>query len=184
MDSCNKTTNNKYFKCPPRMSDGRHFTDYRPMCDIDSKINSNNGLKSSFESRQYLTRNALKLMELNRMYSCQKNCCGPCVDSYNQGTMLPELNRVSCNSNNCSVKSQDNNGVGLGRDYGKSQSSCLNWPKELSINQKYSCCASTNDLFNYYNHVDNKTQGELLPRLTSPSGGKMMSGGDTQAFNL
>ena len=28
-NNCHKTTNNKYFQCPPRMSDGRHFTDYR-----------------------------------------------------------------------------------------------------------------------------------------------------------
>ena len=26
--SCYRTTNNKFFTAPPRMADGRHFTDY------------------------------------------------------------------------------------------------------------------------------------------------------------
>ena len=29
---CYKTSNNKYSDCPPRMADGRHFTDFRPNC--------------------------------------------------------------------------------------------------------------------------------------------------------
>ena len=44
---CYKTTNNKYFNCPPRMSDGRHFTDYRPVCDVNNLIASNNNLVSN-----------------------------------------------------------------------------------------------------------------------------------------
>jgi hypothetical protein len=181
MKSCYKTTNNKYFNCPPRMADGRHFTDYSPICDIDSKINLNNNLVTSHESREYLTNNALKLIELNRIEACKKNCCGPCQVPYNKGTMLPESSIQNCNNKSCNTKHLNNNGIGLGRDYG--QLDC-NFPNELPLNQVYSCCATSSKLFNYYNHVDNKAQGELLPRLTIPSGGKMMNGGDPQAFNL
>ena len=34
--SCYKASNNKYFNCPPRMDDGRHFTDYRSSCDTNN----------------------------------------------------------------------------------------------------------------------------------------------------
>ena len=35
---CKKTSNNKYFNCPPRMDDGRHFTDYRPNDRVNNLI--------------------------------------------------------------------------------------------------------------------------------------------------
>ena len=35
MSRCHPS-NNKYFDCPPRMSDGRNFTDYRPSCDVNN----------------------------------------------------------------------------------------------------------------------------------------------------
>ncbi len=28
--ACYKTGDNRYNDCPPRMADGRHFTDFRP----------------------------------------------------------------------------------------------------------------------------------------------------------
>jgi hypothetical protein len=180
MNSCNRTTNNKYFNCPPRMADGRHFTDYRASCNIMNTLHSTNNITSSFQSREFLTDNANKLIELNRKQACEKNCCGPCVEPYNQGTMLPERNIEQCSKTTCDFKVLNENGIGLGRDYGYSKCGL----KELPVNQTYSCCAPTNKLFNYYNHVDRKTQGELFPRLTVPGGGKAMSGGDPQAYNL
>ena len=40
--SCHPS-NNKYFDCPPRMHDGRNFTDYRPSCDVNNQyvVNGN-----------------------------------------------------------------------------------------------------------------------------------------------
>ena len=79
----------------------------------------------------------------------------------------------------------DKNGLGIGRQYtAQDNKPCPNWPNSLPLNQPYNCCADTNQLFNYYNHVDSKAQGELLPRLTVPGGGKAMNGGDPQAYNL
>ena len=54
----------------------------------------------------------------------------------------------------------------------------------MPVNQPSNCCAKNGDLFNYYNQVTSKAQGELIPRLTVPSGGKAMSGGDPAPFNL
>ena len=76
--SCHYVSNNKYFKSPPRMDDARHFTDYRPSCDVNNLISANNTILNSFEYRQFLTHNANNLIELNRNYACEKNCNADC----------------------------------------------------------------------------------------------------------
>ena len=43
--SCHKTSDNKHFDCPPRMDDGRHFTDYRSNCHINNLVRSNNAMQ-------------------------------------------------------------------------------------------------------------------------------------------
>lgn len=182
MNSCYKTSNNKHFKCPPRMDDGRHFTDYRANCHVNNLIRVNNKLSNSYETRMFLTNNANKLIDLNRTYSCQKNCCGPCKSPYNKGTMLSEQDIKSCTNNSCSVKNNDNNGLGQGREYSVKKD--CKWPDELPVGQLSSCCANNNDLFNYYDHVDTKSQGELYPRTTIPSGSNYLQGGDPSPFNL
>lgn len=182
--SCYKTSNNKHFKCPPRMDDGRHFTDYRPNCHVNNLMRSNNVTPNSFQYRQFLTHNATKLMDLNRTYTTQKNGCGPCKKPYHQGTMLAEQSVKSCNANSCNTQVVNKNGLGQGRQYSNEDVACKGWPEALPVNQPYNCCAKSNDLFNYYNHVDSKAQGELLPRKTVPGGGDAMTGGDPQPFNM
>ena len=44
--------------CPPRMSDGRHFTDFRPNCTINNMLRVQNKVANSYEYRMFLTRNA------------------------------------------------------------------------------------------------------------------------------
>ena len=39
---CNKTSNNKFFGCPARMDDGRHFTDYRPISYVNDLVRYSN----------------------------------------------------------------------------------------------------------------------------------------------
>ena len=98
MSSCYKTSNNKYFNLPPRMDDARHFTDYRPNCLVNNHIKSENKIMNSYEYRMFLTRNANKLIDLNRGYATEKNSCGPCTN-----TMLPEQSVQSCSSKSCST---------------------------------------------------------------------------------
>ena len=69
---CYKTSNNKHFGCPPRMADGRHFTDYRPSCHINNIIRSGNNVMNSFEYRLFLTRNAEELMILTETIHVKK----------------------------------------------------------------------------------------------------------------
>ncbi len=180
---CYKTSNNKYFNCPPRMDDGRHFTDYRPNCYVNNLARANNNLANSFQYRKFLTENANKLMSLNRAYACQKNCCGPCMKPYGQGTILPEESQVCCNRHTCQVIGKDRNGLGQGRRYtSQEESTCEEWPEKLPYDQPYNCCSKNKDLFNYYEDVNTKAQGDF-GRYTVPSGGVVMSGGDPEAYN-
>ena len=105
-------SNNKYFDCPPRMADGRHFTDYRPNCDLNNKgdLNSN-------EYRNHLIRDAEKIMKSNKDLMCEKNCCGVCMEPYNVGTMLPEKTKIVCNAKGCSKIMNNQDGLGQGRIY-------------------------------------------------------------------
>ena len=61
--SCYKSSNNKKFKCPPRMDDGRHFTDYRANCHVNNLVRANNKILNSHEYRMFLTHNAKKIMD-------------------------------------------------------------------------------------------------------------------------
>ena len=114
---CYKASNNKYKNCPPRMDDGRHFTDYRPVCHLNNLITVNNKIKNSFEYRMHLTRNAENLMNINRAYISEKNGCGPCMEPYNVGTMLPEKTKIVCNAKGCSKIMNNQDGLGEGRIY-------------------------------------------------------------------
>ena len=55
------------YMCPLRMSDGRSMTDYRPKCmvnyDLVQNISDANLVKSSYETRMYLQKNASDIMK-------------------------------------------------------------------------------------------------------------------------
>jgi hypothetical protein len=177
---CYKTTNNKYFNCPPRMSDGRHFTDYRPSCDVNNLITANNGVVSSFDYRMFLQENAEKLMDLNRVYVVQKNACSPCVEPYNVGTMLPEKQMVTCNTNSCSNSKNILNGLGQGRNYGDKTDCGENWkwPKNVPPTS----CSQSQDLFAYYDNNNSFRLADDFSRFTDPSGGDALTGGDMSLY--
>ena len=110
---CDKTSNNKYFDCPPRMDDGRHFTDYRPNCYVNDLVRYNNKVMSSYEYRQFLINNGNKLRKINNQYNNQKNGCKPC-NAQAIGTETKCVNNKSystCYPDDC-------NGLGLRNVYG------------------------------------------------------------------
>ena len=107
-NNCHKTTNNKYFQCPPRMSDGRHFTDYRSNVYVNDLIRSTNNTGSNYEYRQFLIHNANSLMKMNNEYMDYMNGCSEC-----NATQVPFKTECFINQNysNCYLK--DENGVGI-----------------------------------------------------------------------
>lgn len=118
---CSRASNNKTNTCPPRMSDGRHYTDYRPRC-MTNLMYPDNKPMNSYEYRQYLIHNAENLMKTNMESAYNMNVCGPCVEPFDQGTMLPEQNMVTCDASTCSSKMVNKDGLGTGRNYETSAS--------------------------------------------------------------
>ena len=108
MSICDKTSNNKYFNCPPRMADGRNFTDYRPNCYVNNLLRYTNRTMSSYEYRQFLINNGSELMKINNLYTSEKNECGPC-----NAETIPNQTVCAYNQHygNCTVHS--NQGVGI-----------------------------------------------------------------------
>ena len=115
--SCERTKDCKY-NCPPRMSDGRHYSDYRPRCVINYELQEKP--MSSYDYRMYLQQNADKIITENRDIAWKNNLCGPCVVP---DTMLPEQNVQVCNSRTCAFPQNDPTGLGLGRRVGGEQPS-------------------------------------------------------------
>ena len=112
---CDKTSNNKYFNCPPRMADGRHFTDYRPDSYSNNLVRMSNNIIGSYEYRQYLINNAGKLMQDNRLYANEKNGCSvsTTVKCNAQHVPFQRQCNVSLNNMECNVV----NPQGVGTNY-------------------------------------------------------------------
>jgi hypothetical protein len=177
-DLCMKTSNNKFFGCPPRMDDGRHFTDYRGNCYVNNLIRANNNTFNSYQYRMFLTQNADNMMQMNRTNACQKNCCGPCKKPYDIGTMMPEQGTVDCLSGSCNFKPLEKNGLGIGRTYSSQPLHCPSWPSDPSQVSK-SCCTPAENNFSYYPSVP----GKKTNRLTVPGAGLAGSGGDPSYYS-
>jgi len=113
---------------PLRMTDGRVMTDYRPRCivnsDLINTVAANNLVKSSYETRMYLQKNADKIMNED-MKKTMSNLVPaiPCKKLVGNGTLLPEKYLVTCNATSCSRTLFDENGLGDGRrsDYSEYQ---------------------------------------------------------------
>ena len=123
--ACYKTGDNKYFDCPPRMADGRHFTDFRPNCALNNGLRVQNKLVNSYEYRMFLTRNAEDIMSVNGQYAMDKNACKTCDQ-----TMLPEQTKVNCTAESCTTYMNDPMGVGQGRANG-GLDKCENCPSDI-----------------------------------------------------
>lgn len=174
-EACSRVSNNKFFNCPPLMADGRHFTDYRPRCFSQYLVTPNGNFPSSFDYRMYLTRNANEIMKKNVLDAYRTNVCGPCVEPYNVGTMLPEQTVQTCNERTCSFKSNDPNGLGLGRFTGKGQANVRDeFLQQKKAEQEYfksnnNCCAPAIDNLYLY-PIDGVTHNSY-ERYSVPGGG-------------
>ena len=64
-------TNNKYPEFPPLMKDGRAIVaSYQPESAINNNIILENGIQSNWQYRQYLTNNAIDVMNRNFRDAC------------------------------------------------------------------------------------------------------------------
>ena len=109
MDLCYKTSDNKHSSSPPRMNDGRHFTDYRSNNLINHLLIKNNKVHNNHDYKTFLIENSDKLRELNWNYACQKNCHKECQDSID----IPHQSEFICNQKVCHHRDINKNGVGV-----------------------------------------------------------------------
>ena len=71
--TCYSGSNNIHFNNPPLMSDGRHLTNWDPGCTANNTLRSRVGIKSNYDYRQYLMKNADKIMGVNNELANQDN---------------------------------------------------------------------------------------------------------------
>jgi len=169
VSGCYKTSDNRNFDCPPRMSDGRHFTDYRPNCEMTQLIKADNNINNSYQFRLFMQMNGEALSNIDRKKACQKNCCAPCVESFNgsSSTMLPEQYLVNCNGRTCDRTLSNSSGLGDGRVYFSSPPNCENLPSTFPSQASNNCVAPL-DKFAYFGEwVSDNAMG----RLSVPGGG-------------
>ncbi len=74
--------NPQNYDCPPLMSDGRHFTDYRPNCYVHYLIMKQNNINNSYDLKHLLTHNGLKFQDIERQFYINKNNCVSCGQYY------------------------------------------------------------------------------------------------------
>jgi hypothetical protein len=180
MDSCFKTSDNKNFQCPPRMADGRHFTDYRPSNFINDLIRADNNISNSLHYRVFLQANADTLMDRQRQIACKLNCCGPCPiteskEGFENGTMLPEQYKFVTDGRVGKMVLNDVNGLGTGRNYytyDHPDSDCAKLPSTWPTMQENNQCASPLDRFNYIGDNDPVPTGM---RNAVPGGGQVLN---------
>jgi hypothetical protein len=105
--------------CTPKMSDGRLLGDepWRPRCAQQYRDMMGGKFTSSYDYRTYLTENATKIMEQNALEAYTRTACGPCVEPWDQGTMLPEQTMQQCDARKCTFRVTDPFGLGFGRKY-------------------------------------------------------------------
>jgi hypothetical protein len=143
-------------------------------------IKADNGTQNSFQYRQFLSHNAVDLMNINRRHACEKNSCAPHQQPFNEGTMLPELNKKVCDKNSCMIVGNDPNGLGTGRMYQPEQE-CQYLPSAWPVGRD-NVCVSPKEAGNFYpldKNVYNTSQ-----RLSVPGGGKMiLDAGDHKMLN-
>ena len=112
--SCNDCSVQKTdASCPMMMADGRAFTDYRPRCAQFNSYAPPNS--SSYDSRQFLMRNAEKIIEEERNKASQLNrqIC-PCTGG---NTQMPVQYVVRCTPGGCTRTQVNPRGVGDDRAY-------------------------------------------------------------------
>ena len=173
--NCYRTSNNKFFTAPPRMADGRHFTDYRENVMLNDSIRTQGGAKNSYEYRLFLTNNAEKIMDLNNKQAFLLNGVTDCKQPYEVGTMLPEKYMQVCNLNTCEVVHNFEDGIGMGRNYNTEPNGCLDAFTSPNEQLDNNLCAPAKNLGAYFPMGEHDVQ-----RHAVPGGGAKLSGGDTK----
>jgi len=86
--TCYNGSNNIYHDFPPIMHDGRNYANWQPGGAVNEHIRKEANIKSNWEYRQYLSKNADALIKYNQESACD-NCC---ANSSQYGNNVPVSN--------------------------------------------------------------------------------------------
>jgi hypothetical protein len=76
--TCYAGSNNIHADFPPIMNDGRNYTNWQPGAVINERIREQANLKTNWNYRQYLSKNADAIIKYNQMSACGE-CCANTV---------------------------------------------------------------------------------------------------------
>ena len=79
--TCKQGSNNIHFNFPPIMNDSRNFSSYVPGSSRDMILKKNNNITTNQEYREFLIKNADKIISEN-----QKLVCDECSSCYYNNT--------------------------------------------------------------------------------------------------
>jgi hypothetical protein len=72
--TCYAGSNNIHSDFPPIMHDGRNYADWQPGAVINDNIRKEANIKSNWEYRSYLCKNADTIIKMNQLSACG-DCC-------------------------------------------------------------------------------------------------------------
>lgn len=100
-----KVSDNHFMDFPAIMQDGRLYTDYKSSCIMNAKSLG----MTSFEYRNYLTQNGLKIIQNNDKIVNEIAGCGDCSDY----SVVPPYAIVECDQNKCIQNVNSPSGLGV-----------------------------------------------------------------------
>ena len=74
--TCYNGSNNIHFDYPPIMHDGRNYASWQPGSKFNEMIKQKANITSNWRYRNFLTKNADKIIMANKISSCDE--CGTC----------------------------------------------------------------------------------------------------------
>ena len=75
--TCYSGCNNIHFDFPPIMTDGRNFARWQPGAVVNEEIKVKENIKTNWQYRQYLTKNADNIIKYNQLAACDMCCYCP-----------------------------------------------------------------------------------------------------------
>lgn len=67
--------NNIHYDFPARMEDGRAYSNWQPSAVLTDQIRKREGIKTNWEYRAYLQKNADSIIEFDKSIACKQTGC-------------------------------------------------------------------------------------------------------------
>lgn len=83
--TCYSGSNNIHHNFPPIMDDGRNFADWQPGAVINERIKKDANIKSNWDYRNYLSKNADSIIRYNQVVACGESCANVAKFGNNNG---------------------------------------------------------------------------------------------------